>query len=47
MDVSIILITYNSQDTISDCLNNINLSILDSKLDCELIIVDALSEDNL
>ena len=46
MDVSIILITYNSQDTISECLNNINLSILDSKLDCELIIVDALSKDN-
>ena len=46
MDVSIILITYNSQDTISECLNHINLSISDSKLNCELIIVDALSKDN-
>ena len=44
MDVSIILITYNSQDTISD-LNNINLTFR-LKLDCELIIVDALSKDN-
>jgi len=46
MDVSIILLTYNSQDTISECLDNINLSILFSQLNCELIVIDANSTDN-
>lgn len=46
MDVSIILLTFNSQDTISECLDSINLSILYSKLNCELIVIDANSDDN-
>lgn len=46
MDVSIILLTFNSQDTISECLDSINLSILYSKLNCELIVIDANSTDN-
>ena len=46
MDVSIILLTFNSQDTISECLDCINLSILSSKLNCELLVIDANSTDN-
>ena len=46
MDVSIILLTFNSQDTISEGLDCINLSILSSKLNCELLVIDANSTDN-
>ena len=46
MDVSIILLTCNSGDTISECIDYIDISIKESKLLCELIIVDANSLDN-
>lgn len=46
MDVSIVLLTYNSEDTVYECLENINLNIKNSKLLCEIIVVDANSNDN-
>ena len=43
--ISIIIPTFNSEDTIRACLETIHKLSLDYKIECEIIIVDAGSKD--
>jgi len=43
MELSVVIVTYNSQDTIFDCLNSI---FIQKKSDIEIIAVDNSSRDN-
>jgi len=43
--ISIIIPTFNSEDTIRACLEAIHKLSLDYKIECDIIIVDASSKD--
>lgn len=45
MDVSIIIVSYNTKKLLDDCLSSVYDSLKDGKLDVEVIVVDNVSTD--